>query len=77
MVIPLRFLDDPRCGVVCLSDVCECNIHIAAGLVDGRYVPGLVTAVVLYIPYYLWLCTCTAHCHTVLKCWNGKLGFPI
>ncbi|HEV8369198.1 MAG TPA: HXXEE domain-containing protein [Pyrinomonadaceae bacterium] len=29
--------------------------HIAAGLVGGRYVPGLVTAVVLYIPYYLWL----------------------
>lgn len=29
--------------------------HSAAGLVDGRYVPGLVTAIVLYIPYYLWL----------------------
>ena len=29
--------------------------HIAAGLVDRQYVPGLVTAVLLYIPYYLWL----------------------
>lgn len=29
--------------------------HIVAGLVDGQYVPGLVTAVLLYIPYYLWL----------------------
>lgn len=29
--------------------------HSAAGLVDGRYVPGLMTAVLLYIPYYLWL----------------------
>jgi hypothetical protein len=31
--------------------------HIAAGLVDWHYVPGLVTAVLLYIPYYLWLFT--------------------
>lgn len=30
-------------------------VHIAAGLVDWRYVPGLVTAVLLYVPYYLWL----------------------
>jgi hypothetical protein len=29
--------------------------HIAGGLVDSRYVPGLFTAIVLYIPYYLWL----------------------
>jgi uncharacterized protein with HXXEE motif len=29
--------------------------HIAGGLVDWQYVPGLVTAVLLYIPYYLWL----------------------
>ena len=29
--------------------------HIAGGLVDRQYVPGLVTAVLLYIPYYLWL----------------------
>jgi hypothetical protein len=30
--------------------------HVAGSLVDGRYVPGLATAVVLYIPYYVWLC---------------------
>jgi len=30
-------------------------LHIAGGLVDWQYVPGLVTAVLLYIPYYLWL----------------------
>ena len=30
-------------------------LHIAAGLVDRQYVPGLVTAILLYIPYYLWL----------------------
>lgn len=29
--------------------------HIAGGLVDRQYVPGLLTAVLLYIPYYLWL----------------------
>ena len=31
--------------------------HIAGGLVDWQYVPGLVTAIILYIPYYLWLFT--------------------
>ena len=29
--------------------------HIAGSLVDGRYVPGLLTAILLYLPYYLWL----------------------
>jgi hypothetical protein len=29
--------------------------HIAGSLVDGRYVPGLITAVLLYLPYYIWL----------------------
>jgi uncharacterized membrane protein HdeD (DUF308 family) len=29
--------------------------HVAGGLVDKQYVPGLVTAVLLYIPYYSWL----------------------
>ena len=29
--------------------------HIVGGLVDRRYVPGLVTAVMLYLPYYSWL----------------------
>jgi hypothetical protein len=30
-------------------------VHVAGGLVDKQYVPGLVTAVLLYIPYYAWL----------------------
>ena len=29
--------------------------HIAGALVDGGYVPGLITAVLLYLPYYPWL----------------------
>lgn len=28
--------------------------HVAGGLVDERYVPGLATAILLYIPYYTW-----------------------
>lgn len=28
--------------------------HIAGGLVDKQYVPGLVTALLLYLPYYGW-----------------------
>jgi hypothetical protein len=30
-------------------------VHIAGGLIDKQYVPGLITAVLLYIPYYLLL----------------------
>jgi hypothetical protein len=29
--------------------------HIVGGLVDKQYVPGLVTAILLYLPYYAWL----------------------
>ena len=29
--------------------------HVTAAVVDGGYVPGLVTAVVLYLPYCVWL----------------------
>ena len=29
--------------------------HIAGAFVDRAYVPGLVTAVLLYLPYYSWL----------------------
>ncbi|MGH9872970.1 MAG: HXXEE domain-containing protein [Pyrinomonadaceae bacterium] len=29
--------------------------HIIGGVVDRSYVPGLVTAVLLYLPYYVWL----------------------
>jgi hypothetical protein len=27
-------------------------VHIAATIIDGRYVPGFVTAVVVYVPYF-------------------------
>lgn len=30
-------------------------LHIAGGLADRKYVPGLATAVLLYLPYYFWL----------------------
>jgi hypothetical protein len=30
-------------------------LHVVGGLVDGRYVPGLATAVLLYLPYYFCL----------------------
>lgn len=30
-------------------------LHVAGGIVDKQYVPGLVTAVLLYFPYYSWL----------------------
>ena len=29
--------------------------HITGAFVDRRYVPGLVTAIALYLPYYSWL----------------------
>lgn len=29
--------------------------HIVGGVVDKQYVPGLATAVLLYLPYYFWL----------------------
>lgn len=30
-------------------------LHVAGGLADNQYVPGLATAVLLYVPYYSWL----------------------
>ena len=29
--------------------------HLVAAIVDRSYVPGLVTAIVLYLPFYTWL----------------------
>jgi Protein of unknown function with HXXEE motif len=29
--------------------------HVVGGVVDKQYVPGLLTAILLYIPYYFWL----------------------
>ena len=31
------------------------TFHIVAAIVDRSYVPGLVTAILLYLPYYSWL----------------------
>ena len=44
-------------AVVWLSFLMLANavLHIGGGVVDGRYVPGLATAILLYIPYYSWL----------------------
>jgi len=30
-------------------------LHITGAVIDRNYVPGVVTAVVLYLPYYFWL----------------------
>lgn len=30
-------------------------LHIAGAVVDRGYVPGLITAALLYLPYYFWL----------------------
>ena len=32
-------------------------VHIVAAISDRAYVPGLVTAVVLYVPFYSWVVT--------------------
>jgi hypothetical protein len=31
-------------------------LHITGAVVDRGYVPGLVTAIVLYVPFYAWVC---------------------
>jgi Protein of unknown function with HXXEE motif len=43
-------------AVVWLSFLMLANaiFHIVGGLVDRQYVPGLVTAILLYLPYYGW-----------------------
>ena len=30
-------------------------LHVVGALIDGAYVPGLVTAVVLYLPFFTWV----------------------
>lgn len=39
--------------------------HVTGGLVDRQYVPGLVTAILLYLPYYSWLFTKAVNSHRV------------
>jgi hypothetical protein len=43
-------------AIVWLSFLMLANaiFHIVGGLVDRRYVPGLATAILLYLPYYGW-----------------------
>jgi len=43
-------------AIVWLSFLMLANaiFHIVGGVVDRQYVPGLVTAILLYIPYYSW-----------------------
>ena len=43
-------------AVVWLSFLMLANaiLHIVGGLIDRQYVPGLVTAILLYLPYYGW-----------------------
>jgi hypothetical protein len=44
-------------AIVWLSFLMLANamLHIAGALVDRQYVPGLATAILLYLPYYGWL----------------------
>ena len=30
-------------------------IHIVGGVIDKGYIPGVITAIALYLPYYFWL----------------------
>jgi hypothetical protein len=32
-------------------------LHVVGAVVDGAYVPGLVTAILLYVPFYAWVVT--------------------
>ncbi len=43
-------------AIVWLSFLMFANaiFHIVGGVVDKQYVPGLATAILLYIPYYSW-----------------------
>jgi hypothetical protein len=44
-------------AVMWLSFLMPANaaLHVAGCVIDGQYVPGLATAVLLYLPYYSWL----------------------
>jgi hypothetical protein len=46
-------------AIVWLSFLMFANaiLHIVGGLVDRQYVPGLVTVILLYLPYYGWFFT--------------------
>lgn len=44
-------------AIVWLSFLMLANaiLHVAGSAVDKQYVPGLATAILLYIPFYFWL----------------------
>jgi len=44
-------------------------LHIAGSMVDQSYTPGLITAIVLYLPYYLLIIA------RILKSKKMKTGF--
>jgi len=44
-------------------------LHITGSLVDQTYTPGLITAIVLYLPYYLLILA------GILKTKRIKIGF--
>lgn len=39
---------------LCFLMLANAVLHIAGALVDKQYVPGLATAILLYLPYYSW-----------------------
>ena len=40
-------------------------LHIVGGVADKQYVPGLATAVLLYLPYYFWLAVGAVKSHRI------------
>lgn len=44
-------------------------LHITGGLVDQKYTPGLITSIVLYLPYYLLIIA------RIIKTKRMKAGF--
>lgn len=40
-------------------------LHITGAIVDRGYVPGLVTAIVLYLPYFAWVAAQVLRSHRV------------
>ena len=66
-VVVLEWLDETAFSatlvVAWLSFLMFANalLHVTGAIVDGHYVPGLVTALVLYVPYWAWIISRIAH----------------
>jgi len=41
--------------------------HVVGAVVDGAYVPGLVTAMLLYLPFYAWVVTRVVRTHRLSR----------